>query len=208
MTCLLGSLCDGGRSLSEAGAELRGRFAMTEQAERADVVEVALTSSLGDGKDVIGIPQAAAAGNGLHAVEPESGGAGGATRTFQGGVGCDGVDAADGAAAAVAGEDLVAEVAGIGSKAPLVNAVVAAEGAAAFGKDLKVAPAAKRQAIRSLGEKAAGGTAASERAGRKHGLLDFEDKEKPGTAGMTARVRRGFGTYLATRECEIRRGQL
>ena len=60
MTCLLGSLCDGGRSLSEAGAELRGRFAMTEQAERADVVEVALTSSLGDGKDVIGIPQAAA----------------------------------------------------------------------------------------------------------------------------------------------------
>jgi hypothetical protein len=59
---------------------------------------------------------------------------------------------ADGAAPAVAGEDLVAEVAGVGAQAPLVDAVVAAEGAAAFGDDLKLAPAAQRKTVRAGGE--------------------------------------------------------
>ena len=47
--------------------------------------------------------------------------------------GRDGVDVADGADALVAGEDLVAEVAGVGAETPLMDAVFAAEGAAAFG---------------------------------------------------------------------------
>jgi hypothetical protein len=42
---------------------------------------------------------------------------------------------ADGADAVVAGEDLVAKVAGIGAETPLVDAVVRTEGAAAFGED-------------------------------------------------------------------------
>ncbi len=63
----------------------------------------------------------------------ETGGTGGASGSFEGVVGGDGVDRADGADAVVAGEDLVAQVAGIGPETPLVDTVVGAEGAAAFG---------------------------------------------------------------------------
>ena len=65
--------------------------------------------------------------------------------------GGDGVDMADGADALVAGEDLVAEVAGVGAETPLMDAVVAAEGAAAFGEDLQFAPAAEGQAVGASG---------------------------------------------------------
>ncbi len=58
---------------------------------------------------------------------------------------------ADGADAAVAGEDLVAEVAGVGAETPLVDAVVAAEGAAAFGEDFEIAPAAEWQTVGANG---------------------------------------------------------
>ena len=46
-----------------------GGFAMAEEAESAEVVQVALASSFGYGADVVGIPEAAAGGDGLHAVE-------------------------------------------------------------------------------------------------------------------------------------------
>jgi hypothetical protein len=59
--------------------------------------------------------------------------AGWAPGSFESVVCGDGVDAADGAGAVVADEDLVAEVAGVGAETPLVDAVVGAEGAAAFG---------------------------------------------------------------------------
>jgi hypothetical protein len=62
-------------------------------------------------------------------------------------IGGDGVDVADGADTAVAGEDLVAEVAGVGAEAPLVDAVVGAEGAAAFGDDFEIAPAAEGEIV-------------------------------------------------------------
>ena len=77
----------------------------------------------------------------------EAGGAGGATGSLESVVGGDGVDVADGADAAVAGEDLVAQVAGVGAETPLVDTVVAAEGAAAFGEDFEVAPAAEGKVI-------------------------------------------------------------
>ncbi len=96
---------------------------------------------------MIGIPEAAARGNELHAVEAEAGDAGGPAGSFEGVIGGQGVEFADGADAAVAGEDLVAEVAGVGAETPLVDAVVAAEGAAAFGEDLELAPAAEGQAV-------------------------------------------------------------
>ena len=120
-----------------------GGFAVTEEAEGAEVVEVALAAALGYGADVVGVPEAAAGGDGLHAVEAKAGGAGWASGSLEGVVGGDGVDGADGADASVAGEDLVTEVAGVGAEAPLVDAVVAAEGAAALGEDLELAPAAE-----------------------------------------------------------------
>ena len=136
----------------ETRTKLRRRFAMAEQAERANVVDVALAASFGNGKDVIGVPQAAAAGDGLHAVESESGSASRAASSPECGVCGNGVDVTGGAATAVTGEDLVAKIAGVGAQTPLMDAVVAAEGAAAFGDDLKIAPTAERQTIRAGGE--------------------------------------------------------
>ena len=122
-------------------------FAMAEEAEGAEVVEVALAAAFGYGADVVGVPEAAAGGDGLHAVEMEACGAGGAAGSSEGVVGGDGVDAADGADAVVAGEDLVAKVAGVGAETPLVDAVVAAEGATAFGDDFEIAPATEGQFV-------------------------------------------------------------
>jgi hypothetical protein len=126
---------------------LGGGFAVAEQTEGAEVVEVTLAAAFGYGADVVSVPEAAAGGDGFHAVEAEtccSRGAAGSLESFIGG---DGVDVAGGADAAVAGEDLVAEVAGVGAKTPLVDAVVGAEGTAAFGEDFEIAPAAERQVV-------------------------------------------------------------
>ena len=46
----------GGSDEAKAGAELRGGFAVTEQAEGAEIVEVALTTAFGYGSDVVGVP--------------------------------------------------------------------------------------------------------------------------------------------------------
>jgi hypothetical protein len=137
--------------VAKADAKLCGGLAVTEQAEGAEVVEVALATALGYGTDVVGVPEAAADGDGLHAVESEAGGPGWASSSFEGVVGCYGVDLANGADAAIAGEDVVAKVAGIGAETPLVDAVVGAEGAAAFGENFQFAPAAERQAVGALG---------------------------------------------------------
>jgi hypothetical protein len=73
----------------------------------------------------------------------EAGGAGGSASSFECVIGGDRVYRADGADAVVAGEDLVAEVAGVSAETPLVDAVVAAEGATAFGEDFEIAPTAE-----------------------------------------------------------------
>jgi len=52
---------------------------MAEEAKGAEVVEIALTAAFGYGTDVVGVPEAAAGGDRLHAVEPEASGAGGAS---------------------------------------------------------------------------------------------------------------------------------
>ena len=141
---------------------------MAEEAEGAEVVEVALSAAFGYGADVVGVPETAAAGDGLHAVEAQAGGASGASGSLERVVGGDGVDVADGTDAAVAGEYLVAEVAGVGAETPLVDAVVAAKGAAAFGEDFQVAPAAEGKAVGAFAESAGRGAAAGEGAGDKH----------------------------------------
>jgi hypothetical protein len=136
----------------ETRTKLRRRFAMAEQAECANVVDAALATAFGDGKDVIGVPQAAAAGDCLHTVEPETGSASRAARALEGRVRGDRVDVAGCAASAIAGEDLVTQISGVGAKPPLVNTVVAAEGAAAFSEDLEITPAAEGQAVGAGGK--------------------------------------------------------
>jgi hypothetical protein len=126
---------------------LSGGFAVAEETEGAEVVEIALASAFGYGPDVVSVPEAAAGGDGFHAVEMQAGFTGWASCSLECVVGGDGVDVADGADAAVAGEDLVAEVAGVGAKTPLVDAIVGAEGAAAFGENFEVAPTAEGQAV-------------------------------------------------------------
>ena len=101
----------------------------------------------------------------------KAGGSGGASGSLKRVVGGDGVDVAGGADAMVAGEDLVAEVAGIGAESPLVDAVVGAEGAAAFGEDFELAPAAERQIVRATWKSVACGAASEERAGREHAFF-------------------------------------
>jgi hypothetical protein len=133
---------------------------MTEQAERPDVIEVALAATFGDGDDVIGLPQAAAAGDALHSIKPHARLARGTPRPLECSEGSQRVDSADGAASAIASEDLIAEIARVGAKTPLVYAVVAAEGAAAFGEDLELTPPAERQAVWPGGEILSASTAA------------------------------------------------
>jgi hypothetical protein len=115
---------------------------MTQKAEGTKVVQVALSSPLGYGKNVVSVPQAAAAGDGLHAVEAKSGGAGWTTSALESRISSDSIDVADGASAPVAAKHLIAEIARIGAKTPLVDAVLAAKSATAFSDDLKLAPAA------------------------------------------------------------------
>ncbi len=153
---------------AQASAEASGDFAVAEEAERAEVIEVALAAAFGYGEDVVGVPQAAAAGDGFHAVEAQACGACCSSRALQGIVGGDGIDAAEGTASAVAGEDVVAQVAGVGAHAPLMDAVVGAKGSAAFRDDLEIAPAAERKAVGTFGESVAAGAAAGEGAGEEH----------------------------------------
>ena len=102
----------------------------------------------------------------------EAGFAGWASGSLEGVPGGDGVDVADGADAAVAGEDLVAEVAGIGAETPLVDAVVAAERAAAFGEDFEFAPAAEGQAVGATGQGRSCGAATWQSARDDHALSE------------------------------------
>jgi hypothetical protein len=135
----------------EAEAEPRGGFAVAEETEGSEVVEVALASAFGYGTNVVGIPEAAASGDGLHAVEAKARGSGWASGSFESVPGGDGIDLADRADASVAGKDMVAEVAWVGSETPLVDAVVGAEGTSALGEDFEIAPAAERKVIGAFG---------------------------------------------------------
>jgi hypothetical protein len=133
--------------VAKPAAEVGGGFAVAWEAEDADVVEVALAAALGYGDDVVGVPEGAADGDGFDAPEGESFGTGFAAAAFEVGVGGDGVGGAGGADATVAGEDEIAEVAGVGAETPLVDAVIGAEGAAAASEDFKLAPATEGETV-------------------------------------------------------------
>jgi hypothetical protein len=147
---------------------LGGGLAVTREAERAEVVEVALSSSFRYGTDVIGIPEGAAGSDGLHSVKGKPGGAGVASSPLERVVDGDGVGLAGGADATVAGKDLVAKVTEVGAETPLVDAIVRAEGATPFGEDLKLAPAAKGEAVEAARERVRLGAASGESAGGMH----------------------------------------
>ena len=53
----------------QTGTENSRRFTMAKQAKSSDVVQVALSSAFTHGEDVVCVPEASAAGYGLHAVE-------------------------------------------------------------------------------------------------------------------------------------------
>jgi hypothetical protein len=102
----------------------------------------------------------------------EASGAGWASGSLEGVEGGDGVNLADGADAVVASEDLVAKVAGVSAETPLVDAVVGAEGAAAFGKDFEFAPAAERQVVGAEWQGCACGVASGESTGGVHAFSE------------------------------------
>ena len=135
------------------------RLAMARETEGSDVVEVALTSTFGDWTNVISIPERSAGGDGFHSVEAEARNTSSATGTLESVVDVEGISGAGGANAAIAREDLVAEVAGVGAKTPLVDTVVGAKSATAFGENLEVAPTAEREIIGAARQNVLLGTA-------------------------------------------------
>ena len=143
---------------------------MAQKAEGPNIIQITLAATLGYRQDVVCVPEAAAAGDGLHPIEAETGGACWASGALESSIGGYAVDMADGAAATIAREDLIAEIAGISAETPLVDAVVAAEGAATFGKNLKLAPAAERQTVRALRKSVARSAATGQSAGDEHAL--------------------------------------
>jgi hypothetical protein len=158
-----------GRTLSlEALAEVGCGLTVAEETEGADVVEVALTSAFGHREDVVGVPQAAAGRDGFHSVEAEPCGSCGSARAFEGGVDGDGVAAADGTDTTVAGENLVAEISGICTESPLMDTVVATEGAPSLSENFELAPAAERQTVGAFGKRSASGVPALKCSRRMH----------------------------------------
>jgi hypothetical protein len=146
-------------------------FAMAEETKGAEIVQIALAASFGYGDDVVGIPEAAAGSDGFESIEAQTGCPGSASGSLQRVIGRYGIDMAEVAAAMVAREDLVPEVAGIGTETPLVNAIVATEGAAAPGEDFEVAPTAERQAIRAFCEGITRCASSGEGARNEHDLV-------------------------------------
>ena len=126
----------GFRFLPKAGTEGVGGLSVALEAERAHVGEGAFAAAFGDGEDVVGVPEITAGAPVF--FELAAGAVVEYAFVFAEGFG---VDAALGADAPVAGEDLGAEVAGVGAELPLVDAGGAAEGESAL-RDFGAAPAA------------------------------------------------------------------
>jgi hypothetical protein len=159
---------------SPAGAQDTRSFTMAEQTESPDVVQIALTTAFAYRQNMVGIPEAPPAGHGLHAVEAKSCCPRRPAGALESGVHGHGINLAGCATSAITSEDLVAQISRIRAKSPLVNAVVAAEGAAAFREDLKLAPATERQAVRAFGKSMSRGAPTGQSTGNKHWFLRTE----------------------------------
>lgn len=162
---------------SEALPKLRGRFSVAQKAQGTKVIEIALPAAFSYGNNVVGVPEASPGGDGLQSIKAQTGGSGLPARALQRVVSRNGVDIAKGAAAVVAREDLLAQIAGVGTQPPLVYAEVAAEGAAAPGENLELAPAAERKPVRTSEHILHIGAAAGKCTGYRHVLLQNRPDE-------------------------------
>ncbi len=163
----------GSRS-TQSPPKLGRRFPVAEQAERAQVIEVALAATLRDCADVVSIPQAAAARNRLHPIQPQTGNPGRTASALQGVIGSDRIDLANRADTAITRKHLVAKIPGVGAQTPLMHAVLATEGPATLRQNLKIAPPAKRQPVRPLRKRSSRRTTAGKGARYRHRLHRLE----------------------------------
>ena len=99
---------------------------MATQTEGADVVEVAFSAAFADGQDVVGVPEAPAmqAADSPVLEQVAAIGSSGAAERAEGGHGVDSAPATD---AAVAQEDLIAQIGRLRAQLPLVHAICGAE---------------------------------------------------------------------------------
>ena len=116
-----------------------GDGAVAFQAEGAHVVQAALAAAGGNGDDVVGVPEVAARAPVFFELA-----AGSVVELALVLAELLRIDAAQGADAAVAREDLLAEVAGVGAQLPFVDAGGGAESEAAFRNGLAAPPAGGR----------------------------------------------------------------
>lgn len=118
---------------------------MTAKTQGANVRQVALAAAFDDGDDVIGIPEGLARAGPEAPVSEKRGARCSAGEAKLAGGG-DGIGTAVGTNTAIAFENSLAEIGGLGAQLPLVNAELGAEGEAAFG-DFERAPSAKTAAV-------------------------------------------------------------
>jgi hypothetical protein len=128
----------------QSPAQIGRHFAVAQQAKGAEVLEIALTAAFGYGKDMVGIPERPAGVHGAQAPHLQSLGPSPAACALQGLVSLDCVGKTESADAAVAREDLIAQVAWIGTETPLVHAERRTECATTTVQDFQLAPSAER----------------------------------------------------------------
>jgi hypothetical protein len=140
---------------------------MAEQAQGAQVLQVALAPSFHYRKNMIGVPQRLARESRKSPLREKPLPVGSA-RAPQLPIGGAGVDAANRANAAVPQQNLLAQVPGVGAEAPFVHTPIRTEGEAPRG-DFQATPAAQRAAIRPFRESGAIGEAAGHSPGGAQG---------------------------------------
>ena len=139
---------------------------MTNNTKSAEVFEVPLATAFDHWNDMVRVPQRPAREPFpppmLQQPQPM-----GSTGAFQIDVGRVCVDPANGAYTAIAGEDLFAQITGIGANAPLVNAPIRTKRESPR-RDLEIAPATQRTSARTFLQSVAIGEAAGHGSGRAH----------------------------------------
>jgi hypothetical protein len=144
---------------------------MTEQTEGTDIVQIALTTTFAHGEDMVSVPETPAASDGLHAIEAKSRNLCSSADAFECSIHSHGIDLAGRTTSPVASKDLVAQIARISPKTPLVDAVVAAKGAPALCENFELAPTAKRQAVWAFGEGLSRSAPTWQSTGNEHWFL-------------------------------------
>ena len=120
-------------------AELGCVFKVAPQAERADIRQIAFAAAFGDGKDVVCIPETAAARVKIQLPAQRPSFACG--DPLKSPIELKGIQTADRADATISRQHTVAQIAGIRSQTPFVDAAIIAKRAASF-RHFRSAPSA------------------------------------------------------------------